>query len=91
MSLPLQFDKQDAGHVVKVFLYTVATAAVALVVGLTPFVHVPEQYLAIAGILFSAINTGGVALERWLGDHAKQEVSLITVPAHSTPNDQTGQ
>jgi len=71
MSEKFSLDKADAVHVLKVFGYSVGSAAVGALITLIPSIHVPAQYAVIMGLLIPSVNTALVALQRFLADRTK--------------------
>lgn len=61
-------DKKDLQHIVKVFLWTVASALVLALVNLNGSVHYPEAFL----LLQPAVNTILVAVYRFVKDNSEK-------------------
>lgn len=77
MSLPLQFDKQNGLKVLKVFGWTVASAAVTLLINLIPTIHTDNSVVLLVETILS--NNVLVALQQWITAQEAEEVSQTPV------------
>ena len=66
-----EFNKKDLGHILKVFLWSILSAAVGYIILVLPQLHVPEQYALIAAAIIPMINTTLVAAKKFIDDHGK--------------------
>lgn len=71
MSAKFSLNKADALHILKVFGYSVGSAAITSVLTLIPQIHVPEHYAMIFGLILPSVNTALVAIQRFLTDQTK--------------------
>lgn len=66
-----ELNKKDGSHILKVFLWSILSAAVGFIILLIPQVHVPEQYALIAATIIPLVNTTLVAVKKFIDDHGK--------------------
>lgn len=67
MSPKFYLDKEDLYKIMKVFGWTVASAAVVFLLNLMQVVQVPSSYIW----LMPLINTALVAIQRWIADNSQ--------------------
>ena len=65
------FNKKDGLHILKVFLWSISSAAVGFIILLLPQLHVPDQYALIAAAIIPTVNTTLVATKKFIDDHGK--------------------
>lgn len=65
------FNKKDGLHILKVFLWSISSAAVGFIILVLPQLHVPEQYALIAAAIIPTVNTALVAAKKFIDDHGK--------------------
>lgn len=68
MSEAFSFNRENAQKVLKVFIWTTASALVAMIISLVAVVEVAPQYLFIVPI----VNTMLYALKEWVTEQAQQ-------------------
>lgn len=59
-----RLNSEDAKKIVKVFLWSMSSAAIGFVITILPQVDVPPQYAAIAAMVIPTVNTALVALQK---------------------------
>lgn len=62
----------DAKKIVKVFLWSMSSAALGFIISTLPQIDVPPQYAAIASMIIPTINTALVALQKVVQGQANQ-------------------
>lgn len=67
MSEAFSFNRENAQKVLKVFIWTTASALVAMIISLVAVVEVAPQYLFIVPI----VNTMLYALKEWVTEQAQ--------------------
>lgn len=66
-----ELNTSDAKNILKVFMWSMLSAAIGFIVLLLPQINVPEQYALVAATLIPIINTMLVTAKKLADDHGK--------------------
>jgi hypothetical protein len=68
MSKRYSLNKDDAKSLMKVFAWTIVSASVGFIIATIPAIDVPPQYAAITAAIIPVVNSGLVALKKFIDE-----------------------